>query len=258
MKIKLLLVLVALTGVAFAPLARAQKDDKPWTDWSKKDAESVLTNSPWCHTQVETNTDEMFFSPTGTGTATAAQSPGTRNPSAQQSVNDARMDRGSTNQSVDVKYRIRFFSARPVRQALARLMALQQQMAPAALERLRAFAEVESTNSIIVTVTFESKDGRFTGQALQAFASAVTATLKNNTYLERSSDGKRLFLEEYVPPGKDGFGARFIFLRTMDGQTFITPTAGNVRFFSEFGEKSVKLDKQFKVAEMIYKGQLEY
>jgi hypothetical protein len=137
------------------------------------------------------------------------------------------------------------------------MMELQQKLEPTMLERLRAFAELESSNSIIVTVSFESSDGRFVGKATEAFGGAVTGSLKNNTYLERSSDGKRLFLTQYSPPGKDGFGARFIFLREMDGQPFITPQAGNIRFYSEFGP-GVKLDKQFKVAEMIYKGQLEY
>lgn len=38
---------------------------------------------------------------------------------------------------------------------------------------------------------------------MQIVESAATGTLKNTTYLERN-DGKKLFLEEYVPPGKDG------------------------------------------------------
>lgn len=245
-KMILLLASVLLMAVALTPIASAQKDEKSWTEWSRKDAEKILTDSPWSHTQVETNTSEMFYSPTADPRTSGS------------ATNDSsRLGQGATNQSVDVKYRIRFFSARPVRQALARMMELQQKVEPAMLERLRNFAEVQSTNSIIVTVSFESSDGRFSGKAIQAFSGAVTGSLKNNTYLERSSDGKRLFIEEYAPPGKDGFGARFIFLREMDGQPFITPQAGNVRFYSEFGQ-GVKLDKQFKVADMMYKGQLEY
>ena len=91
---------------------------------------------------------------------------------------------------------------------------------------------------------------------MQAFNSAATGMLKNNTYLERN-DGKRLFLEEYVPPGKDGFGARFIFLRELDGQPFITKDSGDVRFYAQFTD-SIKIDRRFKVPEMIYKGDLEY
>jgi hypothetical protein len=56
-------------------------------------------------------------------------------------------------------------------------------------------------------------------------------------------------LEEYVPPGKDGCGARFIFLRELDGQPFITKDTGEVRFYAEFakGQRStgaLKLPKR--------------
>jgi hypothetical protein len=74
-------------------------------------------------------------------------------------------------------------------------------------------------------------------------------------YLERN--GKRLFLEEYIPPGKDGFGARFIFLRTLDEKPFIADNTGEVRFYAKFSN-GPKIDRRFKVSEMIYNGGLEY
>lgn len=85
--------------------------------------------------------------------------------------------------------------------------------------------------------------------------SAITATLKNETYLER--DGKRHFLHEYVPPGADGFGARFIFLRNIDDQPFIDGNSGEVRFFTKY-PNGLKVDRRFKVSDMLYEGQLEY
>ena len=123
--------------------------------------------------------------------------------------------------------------------------------------RLHNFADMKAGDSIIVTVTFASPDGRYSGPVLQAFSSAVTATLKNDAYLQRS-DGKQLFLEEYVPPGKDGFGARFIFQRNPDGQPFITDKSGEIRFYAKFPNSSLKVDRRFKVAEMMYEGALEY
>src|SRR5438309_9752750 len=115
---------------------------------------------------------------------------------------------------------------------------------------------MQSQDSIIMKVTFESNDQRYSGSVMQAFNSAVTSTLKNDTYLERA-DGKRLFLEEYVPPGKDGFGARFIFLRELDGQPFIAKDAGEVRFYAEYSN-GIKINRRFKIADMIYGGELEY
>ena len=238
--------LVAASALLFAlTTATAQKKDKPWPEWSKKEAEKMLADSPWAQTQTDTDTSEMFYSPTSD-----PRRMGT-------SANDgSRLEQGATNQSVNVSFHVRFFSARPVRQALVRLMELQQKPTPDVEKKLQSFAELESTNSIIVTVSFESNDQRFSGKVMQAFNSAITATLKNNSYLERS-DGKRLFLEEYVPPGKDGFGARFIFLREMDGQPFVTANIAQVRFHTQYPD-GIKVDRPFKVADMMLDGKLEY
>lgn len=140
--------------------------------------------------------------------------------------------------------------------ALVRTMELQQKPTPEVEEKLRNFAELQSTNSIIVTVSYDSTDQRYLREVMQAFNSAATGTLKNNAYLERS-DGKRLFLEEYVPPGRDGFGARFIFLREMDGKPFISTEAGEIRFYAQY-PNGIKVNRRFKVANMMYKGALEY
>lgn len=234
-----LALLLALTA------ATAQKKEKPWTDWSKKEAEKMLSDSPWAQTQVETDTSQMFFSPTSDPRTMGASS------------NDgSRLAQGSTNQSVNVSFHARFLSARPIRQAFVRMMELQQKPDPQTFEKLKRFAEVKWENSIIVAVTYESTDQRYLGTVMQAFNSAATGTLKNNTYLERS-DGKRLFLEEYVPPSKDGFGARFIFLREMNGQPFITTGAGEVRFHAQYAN-GIKIDRRFKIADMMYQGQVEY
>ncbi len=219
-----------------------QNKNIPWTEWSKKDAEKVLSDSPWAQTQVDTSLAEMFYQPTSPGRTAPNQ--GSRNVE------------GAVNQEMKVTYHIRFFSARPIRQAFARIYQIQEKPDAEGEKGLRSFAELESKDSIILAVTFESTDGRFSGKAMQAFNSAVTAILKNKTYLERS-DGARLFLTQYVPPGRDGFGARFIFQRNVDGHPFITRDTKDVRFSSEVGE-SLKLNMKFKVTEMIYNGMLEY
>ncbi|MFN0124701.1 MAG: hypothetical protein ACKV2V_29715, partial [Blastocatellia bacterium] len=43
--------------------AIAQKKYKPWTEWSEKDAQKMLNDSPWGQTQADTNTSEMFYNP---------------------------------------------------------------------------------------------------------------------------------------------------------------------------------------------------
>lgn len=239
-----------LMGLALLlPFAVAgnEKDKKQWTEWTQKEAEKILSNSPWAQTQTDTDTSEMFFAPTADPRTAGARAPNS----------DSRLAQGATNQATNLKYGVRFFSARPIRQAFMRLIQLKQKdLEPDVLNRMKGFAEMESPDSIIIAVTIEGTDKRSLNQVMQLFNSATSGTLKNTTYLERN-DGKRLFLEDYAVPGRDGFGARFIFPRVVDGKPFITSEITDVRFVAELGPP-VKLNRQFKVADMMFDGKLEY
>lgn len=243
---KLFITLVTII-LAASQTSIGQKQGKSWKEWSKSDAEKVLNNSPWGQLQVDTDLSEMFFQPTSD-----PRTSGGRAPNA-----NSRLEQGATNQETSLKYGIRFFSARPVRQALVRMIQLQSKdLEPGVIERMNNFAELPSVDSIIVTVTVAGTDQRSLAKAMQIISSAVTGTLKNTTYLE-TNDGKRLFLEEYVPPGKDGFGARFIFPRMVNERAFLTPEIRDVRFYSELGS-TIKLNMRFNVADMKVDGKLEY
>ena len=240
---------VGIALLIFAALAATvigQKQAKSWKDWTKADAEKILSSSAWGQIQTDTDTSEMFFQPT-----TDARTSGGRAPNA-----NSRLEQGATNQETKVMYGIRFFSARPVRQAFVRMIQLRQKLEPDVNDRLDSFAELPSNDSIIIAVTVEGTDKRSLGKVMQVISSANTGMLKNQTYLERN-DGKRLFLEEYVPPGKDGFGARFIFPRLVDERPFLTSEIHDVRFVSEFSS-AIKLNMRFKVADMMMDGKLEY
>lgn len=236
------LLLLLLCVIAGAPTVHGQNGSAQWTEWSKKDAEKLLTSSPWAQSQVETDLTEMFYTPT---------SPRGGAPNA-----SSRAQQGAFNQEVNLTYHIRFFSARPIRQALARLYQIQEKPEGEALKGLNDFANAVASNVIIVTVTAESAEKRVLGKVMQSFDSAITATLKNNVFLERG-DGARIFLQEYVRPGKDGFGARFIFPRFVDGRPFLNADSGNLRFYAEFAP-NLKLNMRFSVSQMKYGDQLEY
>lgn len=244
---------LALALILLSTLATtmAQKYDKKWTEWSKKDAQETLEKSPWAQKQTDTDASEQMFSPTSGAGVNGARST---------SNDDTRATQGATNQATNVVYFVRFFSARPIREALVRQIELQNgTMKPEQVAGMHTFAERKSPDAIIVTVSFSAGNGadqRSTNPVMQAFNSAATGTLKNTSYLQRS-DGKQLFLEEYVPPGKDGFGARFIFLRMLDEKPFIDSTSKEIRFFTQVNG-SIKIDRRFKVADMMYQGELEY
>lgn len=241
-----------------AAIAVAQ-EKQPWPDWDKRKAEKMLNSSPWAQTQVETDTSELTYSPTTSGTSSVGQSTSSAAGSAAvnpgRSIQNDRADRGATNQALAVNYHVRFLSAKPIRQAFARMIELQDKNNKGIREQLAPFVERDFSDFIVVAVTFDSSDNRLAGPAFQAFNSATTGTLKNQAYLERS-DGKRLFLIDYKPPISDGLGAKFIFPREVDGQPFLTE-AGDVRFFAPMSDK-ITLNTKYKLKDMVYEGKLEY
>ena len=220
-----------------------QKQDNLHGDWTAKDAQKILDDSPWGQTQVETDTSEMFYSPTTHTTFGSITEPGAT--------------RGTINQATSVNYHIRFLSARPIREAFSRVIGSEQKRPnPKLTAQLRAFVERNFSEYIVIAVTFDTKDGRYANAPNQAFAGAITSTLKSRTYLDRS-DGKRLFLAKYIPPSDDGLGAKFVFARMFESKPFLSSDFSEVRFYSEVS-KNVKLDHKFKISEMLYNGKLEY
>ena len=132
--VSVVIVLLLLTAVAFETVT-GQKQAKSWKEWSKADAEKVLNKSAWGQLQVDTDLSEMFFTPT----ADSARAPNA----------NSRREQGATNQETKLTYGIRFFSARPVRQAFIRMIQLQQRNLEAdVIERMNNFAELPSNDSI--------------------------------------------------------------------------------------------------------------
>ena len=242
----------------------AQQKPAAWTEWSRQDAEKILNDSPWAQTQIETDTSEMTYSPTnGSGSAGTRTTRTTGMRDEQSDRNRNRAAEGAYNQAVETRYRVRFLSARPIREALANLIVQQQSGANADEKKkqlvkseMQEFVNRDFRDLIVVTVTYEASDGRLTGKAFQDFGSAVTDKLKNNTYLERN-DGQRVFLIDYRVPTGDGLGARFIFPRIFDAHPFLNGDSREVRFYSEVGPNT-KLNRRFKVSDMFYQGKLEY
>ncbi|CAN5394886.1 hypothetical protein BH10ACI2_BH10ACI2_21110 [soil metagenome] len=218
--------LLALSGLA-------QKVKQPWNEWPKNEVDKMLPDSPWSHTQSENDPTEMTF--LGALSSAAGMGP-------------------ARNQTIDLKYRIRLFSAKPIRGAFARTILLGNPNLKAV--QLQNFVDGDYSESIVVAVNFESNDGRISGPVSQLFGNANAAMLKANTYLERK-DGKRVFLGEYSAPTSDGTGAKFVFPRNLDGKPYIVGPEEVVRFVTDLG-KGIKMSWKFKAAEMMYDGKLEF
>jgi hypothetical protein len=253
-----LAVLAAVAPLLFMTIAAsAQKENYSWMEMPRKEAERLLANSPWSQTQVDTDVTEQFYSPTRPGTSSVGQATTKGAISNQQSINNRRADQGAVNQEIYTSYRISFLSARPVRQALAKMILSAEQGPNEQLaKQLQGFVERDFSPYVVIAVSVKSTDGRTLGPVMQAINSGTTGTLKNTTYLERQ-DGKRVFLMQYIAPISDNLGAKFIFPRLVDGEPFLKSDSGNVRFFAQFND-SFKLNMVYKVREMVFDQKLEY
>ena len=220
------------------PLAvSAQWGKKPYTEWSEKEALKVLNDSPWGQSHSFTDMSRAFS--TGPG----------------RTANPGQTQEASTRQ---INFRIRFLSARPIREAFVRAIELKQkgQLPKQFADQLKAFVESPFRDLIVIVVDFDSN--ATTGELEQVRAllnNRTTADLKNTTYLQVG--GKRVFLDEYQTPKSDGLGARLVFPRLVDGEPWITERTEDIHFVSEMSS-TYKLDIRYKVKEMIYQGKLEY
>jgi hypothetical protein len=124
----------------------AQWDKKPYTGWCEKEAIKVLNDSPWGQTQNLTDRSQM------TGQA--------RVDSSQSRIADV----------FNVNLRIRFLSAKPVRQALSRLMEMKNRETISAelAAKLQANAAADFPDYIVITVTGESDKASALLQQTQA------------------------------------------------------------------------------------------
>lgn len=253
-----LAVMAAVALLLFMTIAAsAQKETYSWMELPRKDAERLLTNSAWSQTQVDTDASEMFYSPTRPGTSSVTPSTNKGVVGTQQGINNNRADRGALNEEVHTTYRISFLSARPVRQAFAKMILSSEREPNQQLaSQLQAFVERDFSAYVVIAVKVDSTDRRLLGPIMQAINGATSGTLKNTTYLERQ-DGQRMFLTQYIAPISDNLGAKFIFPRLVDGQPFLRADSGTVRFVAQFNE-SFKLNMVYKVGEMIFDQKLEY
>ena len=227
--------------------ALAQKS-KSWTELTEKEVARILNDSPWGQTQTEGEETR----PDQTSAITQVAAPGAANRQISREG-----EAPDTRPSKVVKYRTRFLSAKPVRAAFARYLLLKKPDADETLtNQLQGFVDRDFADFVVVVVMAEAADERLVGPTMQFLNTATAEALKDKVYLERK-DGKRLMLADYRPPGPDGMGAKFVFMRTLEGQPFLTPQSDNVRFFAQLTEK-MKLNVKYKVSDMMYEGKLEY
>lgn len=230
-----------LVLIAVPTSLSAQWNKKPYTEWSEKDARKLLENSPWAQTQVFSDTSSEFK----TGPARGALGTG---------------DTSSGDYSAhQLNIRLRLLSAKPVRQAFARIVTLMQkgQMTPQLDTQLKAFATQDFPDFIIISLDCDAKESKTEFREFKSLMdNRTTADLKGNTYIS-GKGGERVYIAAYQPPKNDNLGAKLIFPRLVNGEPFITAGSDEIHFYSEFSTKYV-LNMRYKVKDMTADGKLEY
>ena len=234
--------------LAICALSAVAQTSKPWTELTEKEVAKILNDSAWGQTQTEGEDSR----PEQTSAITQVAAP--RSADRQLSRDG---EAPNTRPSRVVRFRTRFLSAKPVRGAFARYLLLKKGEGNEELSaQLQEFVERNFGDYVVVAFTAEAADPRLVGPTMQMLNAATADELKEKVYLERK-DGKRLTLADYRPPGPDGMGAKFVFMRTLDGEPFLTQESDNVRFFAQLSDK-LKINVKYKVADMMYDGKLEY
>lgn len=212
------LVLLTVCALMFTGILFAQQwwEKKPYTEWNKREATRMLDSSPW---------GKVFriagFE--GQPSADLVQVP------------------------FPVFLHAHFLSAKPIRMAIARVLALDK--APGVNLNLDQFVAQPATERICLAVTVsgpsESQESVrvYHGALMNLRIQEVT----NVTFLSTNL-GKRVHAVHYEPPGEDGLGAKYYFPRTLpDGSHLLTAQDKEIRFETTLTVTSPHVPEDFMV-----------
>ena len=225
------------------------KSDKKYTEWSEKEVRKVLQKSPWAKTF-------MFFPPPGSGiptepggldpvggTVAAAPEAETRAPVGGYSGGRSRP--GGRRRPLQLL--VRWHTALPVRQALARRQMQAEEITPEQAEQL--FQHAPSEYVVMVG-----------GLPMAAMGSPTEEKIKAGTYL-KTGDKQRIMVKELRRSRGQAPDASMSEAHAPD-LFFIFPRATpielrhkSVEFVTKLGK--VKIKKKFKLKDMLFGGKLE-
>jgi len=223
---KLLVVLIA--GLLAGP-------PEPFHNWSMDRAVEVLNSSPWARRETFTR----VISGVGSGI--------------------------SGEKEIYNTFYIRFLSARPIREAYARVQQINHgydRMSPEKKQRFDAAQkpnlDLDVSRWIVVSVSFRSNDPNEESTVRRFFQSETVETLKKKAYLSTPSF-PQLELAAYFPPREESVGARFVFPRTVDGVQVLTKDSESLTLeLIEVAGVDSSLRATFAVQPMIIDGELVF
>lgn len=219
-----LVVIVALTWI-FTAGADFQK-------WTLNEAIQILTNSPWARQQTFTRVVG------GIGSGVMGE------------------------KEIYSTFFVRILSAPPIRQAYARVSQLQHGYEEMDEEQKREFdrllrstLELDVSRWIVITVGFRSNDRNVEDRVNRFFQTQTVETLRNSVFLTTPSNGS-IPLAAYYPPREEEVGAKFVFPRTLQGASAVSPQDPSMTFELDVPGANPQLRATFSVSDMVVNGEL--
>jgi len=234
----------------------AQRDwpTKPFSEWTKSQAEAVLNDSPWAvHQELRIKFDKE------TQTAAGSYS-GVSSAAAAQSRTEV-----TSQIPVDFIFTLRLRSALPIRQSLVRLRQLQDSSKMSEKERASFNAQTKGlldcpacANNYVLTLSSKSTNSPGADAVYTLFKGARLADLQRYVYIANET-GERRELVYFVPPKVPGEEAIFFFPRLDDkGRALLL--ADNRELLVNFANNDVNSIGNFKIslASLALNGKIEF
>jgi len=238
-----------------AVCAQEKLPSKPFTQWSKGEAEGVLNDSAWAARQeLRIKFDKERQSAAGSYSGVSAAS-------AAQASTEV-----SSQVPVDFVFTLRLRSAMPVRQALVRLRTLetdiekmnQQQLAQFD-KQTRGLLECPAcTDNYVVTLSSKSRNTPGADAVFTVFKGGRLADLQRYIFIANER-GERRPLIHFVPPKVPGDEATFFFPR-LDDKGAPLLTADNKELLVNLSDNQPSSISNFKldVSKLVLNGKVEF
>ena len=205
----------------------------PFSKWTLAQAQQVLNSSPWA--RQETYTDVVG----GVGSGISGE------------------------KEIFNTFYIRFVSARPIREALARIQQIQYGYDGLSAEDKSRFDSYAQGNLlsgfggwVVVAVSFRSNDPNQESDVRRFFESETAETLKSKAFLS-TRQFSQIPIHTYFPPRDEGIGAKFIFPRSVDGTPVVTDSGKFITFeLLDVPAASPRLRARFSMKDMVVDGKL--
>ena len=201
-RVSLSILLLALLILAATLRASDFWQKKDYRSWSKEDCTKLLTDSPWASSYT-------------VGRA------------VQQVVGESSAVAGRESAAL-ITYRLAFWSARPIRQALVRLQQLDPKYERlTAVERQKLDGEgdkliaSEFPDAILIEVTFGASTPVYERQLSHWWQTQPVDDLRKNTYL--NAGGRKVSPDRLMVSPGGGNVIRMSFPRELDGKPVVSP-----------------------------------